>query len=128
MIYFTTFIFALLLAHIARAVPTCGNISSPEEMYDPMYENEELVPGLTYKATWDTKYSQSDGDTKKGACPSLAQEFPLFKNFPDFPFIGGAKYFGPRCRACLKLTNKKTARFTYITAMDAPTTGFDFVL
>jgi hypothetical protein len=53
MIYFTTFIFTLLLSHIARAMPPCGDVASPEELFDT-YDDEQVL--ASYKVTWDATY------------------------------------------------------------------------
>ena len=137
MIYFTTFIFTLLLAHAARAVPTCGNVTSPRDMYDSMYDDEQLV-STTLKATFDTtgKYDQRNTATSSTQCKNLAQPYQTFKDFPYFPFIGGASDIiqGPsqaNCGKCWKLTNVKTHFSIFFTAIDAAaasTTGFEFVL
>ncbi|KAI0279991.1 Cerato-platanin-domain-containing protein [Russula aff. rugulosa BPL654] len=130
MIYFTTFVFTLLLAHIARAVPACGDVSSPEDMYDPIYDDEQLVLA-TYKATWDDKYDNANGDTIGVVCSSLAPRYPHFNNIPHFPYIGGVSNIrgnSPNCGKCWKLTNPNTGRFIYLTVMDAATPGVDFVL
>ncbi|KAF8489427.1 hypothetical protein F5888DRAFT_1892895 [Russula emetica] len=42
-IYFTTFILALLLSHISHATPACGDVASPEELYDPTYADDQHV-------------------------------------------------------------------------------------
>ncbi|KAI0279997.1 hypothetical protein BGY98DRAFT_915134 [Russula aff. rugulosa BPL654] len=64
MIYFTTFIFTLLLAHIA------------------LFAGDNV--------TWDAKYDNMDSSTKSIACSGLASKYPHFHNFPDFPYIGSA--------------------------------------
>jgi hypothetical protein len=130
MTYFTTFILTLLLAHIARAVPACGDVASPEDMYDPMYDDEQLILA-TYKATWDAKYDNPNGSTSTVTCSSLAPNFPHFSNFPTFPYIGGVANIrgrSPNCGQCWKLTNPVLDRFIYFTAIDSAKPGFDFVL
>jgi Cerato-platanin len=102
MIYYTTFIFTLLLAYVARAVPACGDVASPEDMYDPMYDDEQLVLA-TYKATWDDKYDNANGDTIGVVCSSLAPKYPHFKVIPHFPYIGGVSNIrgnSPNCGKC----------------------------
>src|SRR6266852_780625 len=130
MIYFTTFIFALFLSHIARAVPACGDVDSSQDMYDA-YGDEELVI-VPHKVTWDATYDNGNGDTKSVACSNgphgLASKYPHFKNFPDFPYLGGAfdtKFGSPNCGKCWKLTDKKTHRSIYFTAIDAAGDGFN---
>jgi hypothetical protein len=123
MIYFTTLIFTLLLSHIARAVPACGDVASPEDVYDTY--DEELVLA-TYTVTWDATYDNPDGSTNGVACSNgphgLAGTYPNFDDFPDFPYLGGAydtKWGSPNCGKCWKLTNTQTGRWIYFTAIDA---------
>ena len=123
MIYFTSFIFTLLLAHVARAVPACGDVASSQEVYD---SEEPLL--ATYKVTWDATYDNPKGKTTSVACSNLAPIVPYFKDFPDFPYLGGAfdvKFGSPNCGKCWKLTDKKTHRFIYFTAIDATSPGFN---
>jgi hypothetical protein len=129
MIYFTTLIFTLLLSHIARAVPACGYDASPE-VYDT-YEDQQLVLA-EYKVTWDATYDNPNGNTDSVACSNgphgLAGSYPNFKNFPDFPYLGGAfdtKWGSSNCGKCWKLTEKKTKRSIYFTAIDAAGGGFN---
>ena len=124
MIYLTTFIFTLLLAQTSRAMPACGDVASPEDLYDPMYDDKQLSLA-TYKASWDSKYDNEDGDTNSVACKFLAEDYPHFENFPNFPYIGAAR---GRCGTCWKITNKRSGTFVYITGMDAPKSGFDIVV
>jgi len=130
MIYFTTLIFTLLLSHIVRAIPACGDVDSPEDQYD-MYDDEQLVLA-TYKVSWDAKYDNPNGNTNGVACSSgphgLAGTYPKFHNFPDFPYIGGAydtKWGSANCGKCWKLTYKKTGRWIYFTAIDGYGSGFN---
>jgi hypothetical protein len=131
MIYFTTFIFTLLLAHIARAVPGCADVASPENMYDPMYDSEQLVLA-TQNATWDPNYDDPNGDTRSLACSFLYPGYPHFHNFPDFPYIGGAfdiiGHNDFNCSKCWKLTDPRTHKFIYLLAIDKSKPGFGFVL
>ena len=131
MIYFTTFIFTLLLAHIARAVPACGDVASPEDMYDPMYDEEQLILGLT-EVIWDNEYGNPNGSTKGVACSEFAPRYPHFHDFPDFPYIGGAFDIlgnnSPNCGRCWKLTDPKTHKFIYLLAIGKSKPGFGFVL
>lgn len=127
MIYFTTFMFTLLLAHIARAVPACGDVASPEDMHDPMYDDEHLMFD-TYQATWSSKYDNPNGKTDALACSSLAPEYPEFHNFPDFPFIGAAFDIhglqSSNCGRCWRLINTFTHKRIYFTAVDSAKSGF----
>ena len=127
MIYFTSFIFTLLLAHVARAVPACDDVAAPQEIYD---SEEPLL--ATYKVTWDATYDKPNGNTNSVACSNgphgLAAKYPHFKDFHDFPYLGGAfdvKWGSPNCGKCWKLTDKKTHRFFYFTAIDSTSPGFN---
>jgi hypothetical protein len=129
MIYFATFIFALLLPHIARAMPACFDVASPEGMYDT-YDYELVLP--TYKVTWDATYDNPNGNTNGVACSDgphgLAGTYPQFHNFPDFPYLGGAfdtKWGSANCRKCWKLTDTQTGRWIFFTAIDAVGGGFN---
>jgi hypothetical protein len=138
MIYFTTFIFALLLSHIARAVPACGDAASPEDLYDPTYDDvQEPIDLLvtSYKVGWDGKYDKKHGDTKSVACANpphgYAHRYPHFKDFPDFPYIGGAfdvKHGSPNCGKCWKLHDKKTNKSIHLTAIDHAGHGKGFII
>jgi len=128
MIYFTTFIFTLLLAHIARAAPACDDVASPKQLYD----DTEQAFLTTYKVTWDATYDNPNGYTSNVACSDgpygLDTTYPQFKNFPDFPNLGGAfdtKWGSPNCGNCWKLTDKQTGRRIYFTAIDATGVGFN---
>ena len=130
MIYFTTLIFTLLLSHIARAMPACGDVASSQDQYD-IYDDEQLVLA-TYKVTWDATYDNPNGNTDSVACSNgphgLAGSYPHFKNFPDFPYLGGAydtKWGSPNCGKCWKLTNKKTGRWIYFAAIDGTGSGYN---
>ena len=132
MIYFTTFIFTLLLSHIARAVPACDDAASPEELYDLTNDDVQQPLMATYKVTWDATYDNPSGNTNGVACSDgpygLAGTYPHFHNFPDFPHLGGAfdtKWGSSNCGKCWKLTNKKTGRWIYFTAIDAAGGGFN---
>lgn len=122
MIYFTTVIFTLLLSHVARAVPACGDVAYFEDQYDAYGE----ASAASYKVTWDATYDNPNGNTDTVACSNgphgLAGKYPHFKNFPDFPYLGGAydvKWGSDSCGKCWKLHNKKTGRSIYFTAIDA---------
>ena len=133
MIYFTTFYFTFLLALIARAMPACDDFA--EDVFDLTYDeptfDDELVLA-TYKVTWDATYDNPNGNTNSVACSNgphgLAERYPHFKNFPHFPYLGGAfdtKFGSPNCGKCWKLTDKKTHRSIYVAAIDAAGTGFN---
>jgi hypothetical protein len=107
MIYFTTFIFTLLLAHIARAVPGYGDVASPQGLYDINDDKQLVFAGDN--VTWDAKYDNMDSSTKSIACSGLASKYPHFHNFPDFPYIGSAfdiiGHDSSNCGKCWKLTD-----------------------
>jgi hypothetical protein len=133
MIYFTTFIFTLLLAHIACAVPACGDVASPEEVFDTY--DYELVPDsrlAAYKVTFDHTYDNASYGTSGVACgDTLAGiRYPQLKDFPGFPFLGGsfdAARGTPTCGKCWKLSSKKSGKSIsiYITAIDKAGFGFN---
>jgi hypothetical protein len=130
MIYFTTLIFTLLLSHIARAIPACDDAAFSEDQYD-MYEDEQLVLA-TYKVTWNDKYDNPNGNTGSVACSDgphgLKGSYPYFRNFPDFPYIGGAydtRHGSSNCGKCWKLTNTKNGRFIYFTSIDGTGSGYN---
>jgi hypothetical protein len=130
MIYFTTFILALFFTHIARAVPQGCNDPTPD-LYDAQYNAPPgpLPPPL--HATHDKKYDDPNGHTKHVACSDgkngLAKRYPKFKDFPHYPFIGGAYDItphSPNCGACWKLTNKKSNDSISFIAIDHADKGF----
>ena len=130
MIYFTTLIFTLLLSHIARAGPACFDVASPEDQYDT-YDDGQLVLG-TYKVSWNFKYDDPNGNTNSVACSNgphgLAGEYPYFRNFPDFPYLGGSydtNHGSSNCGKCWKLTNTKTRRWIYFTSIDGYGSGYN---
>lgn len=129
MIYFTTFIFTLLLAHIAHAEPACGDTAPPADVYeyDRLYENEQLVFD-TYKVTSSDKYSDPAGSTQNTACSYLVSKYPTFGDFPEFPNVGAAfDVPGPQdvnCLKCWNLTGQQTKKHVYFLAIDTIDTGF----
>jgi Cerato-platanin len=133
MIYFTTFILTLLLSHIARATPACGDVASPEELYDPTYadaaDGQHVLPIILYNVTWTTKYDNKTGSTKGGACPKLARQYPHYKDFHDFPYIGGAYNVKPPnnqfCGTCWNLTDLKTKKTISLVVLDSAKTGYN---
>jgi hypothetical protein len=131
MIYFTAFIFifTLLLAHIARPVPACGDVASPEELFDTYDDDSEQLVLASYKVTWDAKYDNPDGNTNDVVCSDgLAGIYPQFKNFPDFPYLGGAfdtHWGSSNCGKCWRLSNHQASRAIYFTAIDAAGGGFN---
>ena len=126
MIYFTTFILTLLLSHIARAAPACGDVASPEELYDLTYDDapqdQHTLPIIVYNVTWTNKYDYRNGNTKDVACSSLDHRYPHFGNFPRFPYIGGAwdiKKGSNLCGTCWNLTDLKTHKTISIAPIDS---------
>ncbi|KAN0126470.1 Cerato-platanin domain containing protein [Russula decolorans] len=129
MIYFTILIFTLLLSHIARAMPACGDVASPEDQveYDT-YGDDELVLA-TYKVSWNAKYDDPNGSTNSVACSNgphgLAPKYPYFRNFPDFPYLGGSydiSHGSSNCGKCWKLSYK--GRSIYFTSIDGYGGGY----
>jgi len=130
MIYFITFI--LLLLHIVRAVPACGDVASPEDLYDPTYDDVQQPLITSYKVTVDSNYDHKHGNTHSVACSNgphgLAHRYPQFKDIPNFPYIGGAfnvRWGSPNCGKCWKLHNKKTNKSITLTAIDSARPGFN---
>ena len=132
MIYFSTFILTLLLSHIARAMPACGDVASPE-LYDPSHADaQHALPIVVYDVTWTTKYDNRNGSTLNISCSTgphgFAHRYPHFKDFPNFPYIGGAfniKRGSPNCGECWRLTHLRTKKSILFTAIDTATTGFN---
>lgn len=123
MIYFTTLAFTLLLSHIAFVVPACGDVGPSQDMFD-VYDDELVL--ANYSVWSNAGYDNPNGLTKDFVCKSLASAYPEFKNFPGFPYLGAAPdtRTGDNCGQCWKLTNKKTRRTIYITAIDWNKFGF----
>jgi len=131
MIYFTTFIFTLLLSHIVRAVPACDDVASPKDLYDTTYDDVQQPLFAERKVKYDGKYDHKHGDTSKVACAhrphGLAHRYKHFKDIPGFPYIGAAfdvKPGSPNCGKCWKLRNKKTHKKIHLTAIDSTEKGF----
>jgi Cerato-platanin len=128
MIYFTTFIFTLLLSHIARAVPACGDDASPKDLYDTSYDDVQQPLFIEYRVEYDEKYDHKNGDTKKLACGhSLAPRYPHLKDIPHYPYIGAAFDIhkgSHNCGKCWKLHNKKTNKTISLSAVDSTEKGF----
>jgi hypothetical protein len=134
MIYFTTFILTLILSHIVRATPACGDVAPPEELYeDPTYadyaDGQQILPNPFFNVTWSSLYD-TNGDTNKVACNNgphgLAHTYPHFKSFPSFPFIGGAynvKHGSPFCGSCWNLTSVRTRRWILVTLINSAQPG-----
>ena len=127
MIYFTTFILTLLLSHTARAMPACGDVAPPEELYDTTFTDAQHAPPIAVSnVTWSNYYGNPDGDTKKVVCSQLAPLYPHFKNFHHFPYIGGVRGGLIPCGKCVKLRNVKPPyRTIYITIMNSASNGYN---
>ncbi|KAF8489431.1 Cerato-platanin-domain-containing protein [Russula emetica] len=130
MIYFTTFIFTLLLAHIARAVPACGDAASPKDLYDPTYDEVQQPLLDTYKVTPSDRYDDPNGSTKSVDCSDgpngLAHRYPTFQKIPGFPNIGAVfnvEPGSPNCGKCWWLYNKETNETIYLTAIQGTGTA-----
>jgi hypothetical protein len=131
MIYFTTFFLTLLLSHIARAAPACDDVATPDEQYDAMYADALYAEAqaaehdlIAYNVTWSSYYDNPSGNTKKLApCGYLASQYPYFKYFPDYPYIGGVfnikKPSHNNCGECWKLTYGKTKKHIYIRGINS---------
>ena len=127
MIYFTAFILTILLSHIARATPACGDVASPEELYDPTFADaQHALPIIVYNVTWSSRYDNKNGDTNKVVCNTgpygLAKRYPHYKDFPHFPYIGGAwnvKWGSQYCGSCWNLTNLKNHKTISVTVIDS---------
>jgi hypothetical protein len=129
MIFPTTFIVALFLAHIARA--------APQACHDPItYESSSTLDGQynlagpgpvipTYKAFYNSVYDNGNNPLTLVACSTL--KFPHFKNVPLFPNIGAAPnttFGSKKCGAIWKITNKANKESIHFTAIDDATAGF----
>ena len=138
MIYFTTLILTLLLAHIARAVPACGDGSPLEDMYDPIRNDEQLALGdsFNYKVRFDVKYDDKQRSTNTVSCKDFLQpKYKTFGSLSHFPDIGGAYFVrdgkkpSPQCGKCRKISNAKVpTKFFYFLAIDSVKEGENFVL
>ena len=137
MICFTTFIFTLLLAHIARAVgpvpqAACGYaypVSPQKQYYTTHDKGEQLVPP-TYPVTVNSTFDNVMGDPAKLECRAgpygpLKLSYSTFGNppsyFPNFPYIGGeggVKYGTKSCGRCWRLSLPGGGRFIYMLAVD----------
>jgi hypothetical protein len=130
MIYFTAFILTLLLSHIARATPACDDAAAPEELYEPTFADahagQHALPIIVYNVTWSSRYDHKNGDTNKVACNTgnhgLAKRYPHYKDFPHFPYIGGAwnvKHGSQYCGSCWNLTNLMNYKTISVTVIDS---------
>ena len=129
MIYFTTFIFTLLLSHIARAVPACGDAASPKDLYDSTYDDVQQPFPTKYKVSWDEKYDKKTTSTKSITCSNLAPKYADFDEIPNYPYIGGGAHIklnGQYCEECWEFSyNKNTV---YVSIVDDHVDKGDFVI
>ena len=128
MIYFITFIITLFLSHIARAMPACGDVASPKELYNPTFSDPQHAFPMTANknVTWSNLYGNPNGDTKKLACSNFADQYPHFKDFPHFPYIGGVDREFVPCLMCFSFKNVKAPQKNiFITIVNSAATGFD---
>jgi hypothetical protein len=142
MVYITTFILTLFLAHIARALPrACSDLISPESddplrlSYgdgDAQYTISNPAPAAQYKVTYHPSYDYQAGSMDRVACSDgrhgLAARFAKFRDLPTFPYIGGAfdiAWNSPNCGSCWKLTNIANNESITITAIDKAALGFN---
>ena len=128
MIFPTTFIVALFLAHIARAVPQACHDPTTHESSSTLDGQYNLAgPGLvipTYKAFYNQVYDNGDNPLMLTACASLIGKFPKFKDVPHFPDIGAAPNGSKHCGALWKITNKANKKSIQFTSIDDATAGF----
>ncbi|KAH9998228.1 Cerato-platanin-domain-containing protein [Russula vinacea] len=127
MIYFTTFIFALFLSQIARALPqVCGDAVPPES---PTPVKQFNIPIASHTVvTHDPKYGNPFGSMKSVACWNVVLPVRWFHDIPTFPAIGGAFDIdhspGPNCGTCWRLHNSENNHSIIMTAIDHADHGF----
>ena len=131
MIYFTTFILTILLSHIARATPACGNVASPEELYNPAFADAQqdqhtLLPTVRDNVKWTHNYDWNRS-TKGIACPNIAHRYPQFNDTPLYPFVGGIWFIkdDPKlCGTCWNITAVKIPKTIFVIAIDKSEPGW----
>jgi len=108
-----TFILALLVAHLAHALPHA----------------DHNTRATTVRATFDGTYDNQSGSLNSVACSNgehgLVDKFPTFGDIPTFPYIGGAPgvvWNSPNCGGCWKLKNPATGAWIVMTAIDSAAT------
>jgi hypothetical protein len=89
-------------------------------------DGQHALPIIVYNVTWSNRYDNKDGDTKHVACSNLAHRYPHFKDFPHFPYIGGASFIHRgipgNCGSCWNLTDLKAPHKTIsVTVIDTTT-------
>jgi hypothetical protein len=133
MIFPTTFILALFLTQIARAVPQpCGDFISPESS-TPDGQYNLVVPApvqATFKAVYNNIYDNPNETLNDVACSELVTKYPTFGKVPLFPNIGGAPnttFNSKNCGAIWKLTNTAKKVSIHFVGID-DSSGFDLSL
>jgi hypothetical protein len=111
MIFPITFVLALLLTHVAHALPA-----------------EPSTRSLTTRVTFDNTYDKAGGSLNSVACSNgvngLVSKYPTFGNIPTYPLIGGAPgiaWNSPNCGGCWELTSARGASII-MTAVDSAAT------
>jgi Cerato-platanin len=132
MIYFTTFILALFLAQIARALPqgSCRDPVYPESSIpDDQFPFPDPPPLM---ATYDPTFDNPQGSLNKVACSDgqngLVSKYPTFDKLPTFPYIGGAYdivWNSTNCGGCWRITNRANNWSIHIIAIDTSGAGFN---
>jgi Cerato-platanin len=128
MIYFTTFILALFLSQIARALPqVCGDVITPESPTSVDQFNIGAA-ALETEVRHNIKYDDPNTSTSSVVCKNLHSGHHRFHDFPTFPCIGGAFDIGPtpgpNCGKCWKLHNPHNNHSILLTAIDHADHGF----
>ena len=115
MIFSITFAVALLLAHVAHALPHAEAA-------------QHNTRAFTTEATFDTTFDNPSGSLNGVACSNgpngLAAQFPTFADIPSFPFIGGGPgivWDSPNCGGCWQLTSADGASI-FMTLVDSGAT------
>jgi hypothetical protein len=129
MIFPTTFITTLFLAHIARALPQpCSDSTSPESQYN-LVGPEPVV--ANYKAVYNPTYDNPSLSLNGVACSNLQPQYATLGKLPLFPHVGGAintTFNSPNCGAVWKITNlAHPGLFIYYVGIDA-SSSFDLSL
>ena len=128
MIFPTTFILALFLAPIARAVPQPCHDSLSLGSSTPGGQYNLVGPGPvipTYKAVYNPVYDNPTQTLNDVACSNLRAKYPEFHNIPFFPFVGGAfntTFNSAHCGAIWLITNIKTHEFIHFVSIDSSST------
>ena len=138
MIYFTTFILTLLLSHIAHATSACGDVNSPEELYESTYADAQQgqhvlpppgpPPVTYYTVTVNDKYGKKDGKISDSACSALSPKYKLYKDFENVGAAWSIKSGGQKpvtgCGTCWRLTEKNRKKSIYFVPIDAVPSGY----